>query len=246
MSRTLLGGDLFCGVGLVARGLQAVPGVQLIGWDIKATAKYPAPFRRGSVFAIPMETLLLLDFLWASPPCLRDTIMRHAPGAKGHEHPDLITPTRELLEEWSRRKQSAGEPGLWVIENVMAAELRNPVVLHGAPFGLNVKVDGVTYHLERKRKFETNWPLVAPYWGEPMPKPVVGVYGGHARVRSASAGGRGTADFVGHSHIAIMAEAFNLDADHGLTGAEISQGIPPVYAEFVMEQLRAAHFGIEL
>lgn len=252
MSRPiLLGADLFCGVGLVARGLlatQCAPGVQLVGFDIKVTTKYPAPFRQRDVLTMTAAELALFDFIWASPPCLRDTIMRHAPGAKGHEHPDLITPTRTLLEDWSDLKRQNGQPGLWVIENVMAADLRDPVVLHGAPFGLGVTVDNTRYHLERKRKFETNWPLCAPYWGDPMPKPVVGVYGGHARVRSAKAGGRGTADFVGHSHVDIMSEAFGLERprDEGLTGAEISQGIPPIYAEFVIDQLHAHHFGYEL
>jgi hypothetical protein len=80
--------------------------------------------------------------------------MKHAKGAKGDAHPDLITPTRALLRR-------AGKP--YVIENVMGAQLIDPVVLNGFMFDLGASTaDGTRFHLERQRKFEASFPLTAP------------------------------------------------------------------------------------
>jgi DNA (cytosine-5)-methyltransferase 1 len=51
----------------------------------------------------------------------------------------------------------------YVIENVEGAALVDPVVLCGSMFDLGATTkDGTRFHLERHRKFETNWPLRAP------------------------------------------------------------------------------------
>jgi DNA (cytosine-5)-methyltransferase 1 len=165
------------------------------------------------------------DAIWASPPCLRDTVMRHAPGAKGEAHPDLITPTRALLRH-------SGLP--YVLENVETAPLIDPVILCGSMFDLGVTVGGTRYQLRRHRKFEANWSIPAPkcrHCG-----PVIGVYGGHARCRAAKAGGRGTVDFAGvEDKTALMREAMGVTRQ--LTGAEVSQGVPPTYAFWIGRRL---------
>jgi DNA (cytosine-5)-methyltransferase 1 len=113
--------DLYCGAGGVACGLSQAGFTKVIGVDIK-----PQPRYCGSAF-VQMDALAYLrqtdlswaDFIWASPPCPRFSELRYAPGAKGDAHPDLITPTRELLER-------TGKP--WTIENVEGARayLRDP------------------------------------------------------------------------------------------------------------------------
>lgn len=217
--------DLYCGAGMVADGLIAA-GAEVIGVDIEDQPRYPGPFVRAD--ALEQEGLLRwADGVWASPPCLKDTVMKYAPGAKGDAHPDLITPTRALLRR-------CGKP--YVIENVATAPLLDPVVLNGFMFDLGVEVDGVRYHLQRRRKFETNWPLVAPSFQRR--RPVIGVYGGHARCRAASAGGRSTVDFAGVADkTALMRAAMGVE--RRLTGAEVSQGIPPAYSEYVGRALLA-------
>lgn len=218
--------DLFCGAGLVADGLLAA-GFDVCGVDLYPKRNYPGPFIQHDALTLDMRFVRSFDAIWASPPCLRDTAMRHAKHAK--KHPDLISPTRALLE-------ASGLP--YVIENVETAPLIDPVTLCGSMFDLGAEVDGRTYHLKRHRKFETNWPLRAPRPCEHR-KPVVTVLGGHARVRAASAGGRGTADFVGCSHRDVMGWSMGVLASRKITCTEISDGIPPAYAAYVGLRLRA-------
>lgn len=223
--------DLCCGAGLVHDGLVAA-GFDVTGVDVAPQRNYPGPFICADATTLDQRFIRSFDAAWASPPCLRDTVMKHAPGAKGDAHDDLITPIRAMLV-------ASGLP--FVIENVATAALIDPVILCGSMFDLGPTVDGRRFHLRRHRKFETNWPLIAPTTCLHL-APVVTVLGGHARVRSAKAGGRGTADFVGHSHRKIMGEAMGVDPDRRLTCEEISQGIPPLFAEFVAEAL-LAHLG---
>lgn len=216
--------DLFCGAGLVADGLHAA-GFDTVGVDIVRQPRYPGPFIRYDATALDDRFLSSFDAIWASPPCLRDTVMKNAPGAKGDAHPDLILPTRQMLVR-------SGKP--LVIENVSGAALIEPVILCGSHFGLGVVDGGVRHHLQRHRKFETNWSLPQPTCTHRTP--VIGVYGGHARRRAASAGGRTTADAWDNGHLAAMTAAMGLS--RVLTCAEISQGIPPAYSEFIGIHLR--------
>lgn len=228
--------DLYCGAGLVADGLIAA-GFEVVGVDTCRQPRYPGPFIEHDALTLDDRYLDSFPAIWASPPCLKETAMRSAPGAKGDDHPELIGPTQRMLDRWAARTG-----GLFVIENVEATErLRNPVTLCGSMFGLGVDDGGHRFHLERHRKFETNWP-----WCAPGPcrhqKPVVGIYGGHARNRSARFGGRGTAENWTKPHPTIMAEAMGvsrIDPRLALTGNEISQGIPPAYAEYVGRYLLA-------
>lgn len=224
--------DLFCGAGLVARGLIQA-GWEVVGVDREEQPRYPGPFVRHNALTLDRRFIESFDAIWASPECLKDTVLhgsarreQRSHGAAATEHPDLITPTRALLRK-------SGKP--YVIENVMGAALINPVVLCGSMFGLKAVDAGRAFHLERHRKFETNWPL--PERTCRHQKPVVGVYGAHARVRSASAGGRGTRDPWERGHQAIMAEAMGIEPGAGLTGNEISQGVPPAFARYVGRNL---------
>lgn len=223
--------DGFCGVGLVYEGLYAA-GWQPVGVDIEPMPEYPGPFLQADVLGLDDRFFAMFPALWFSPPCLKETELaasaRREQARAGHAptvHPDLITPTQRLVDR-------LGKP--YVIENVRNCKiLRNPVTLCGSMFGLGADYEGHRYHLERHRKFETNWPLEPPTPCAHQ-KPVVGVYGGHARVRAASAGGRGTSEPWSH-HVPVMHEAMGMERQVPLEA--LGQGIPPAYARYVGEQL---------
>lgn len=83
-------------------------------------------------------------FIHASPPCQRYSATQRI---QKNNHPDLIAPTREAMV-------ASGVPG--VIENVEDArsEMRDPVMLCGADFGI---------HTYRHRLFETiGWKMSEP------------------------------------------------------------------------------------
>jgi DNA (cytosine-5)-methyltransferase 1 len=213
--------DLYCGAGLVADGLIAA-GWTPVGVDIVDQPSYPGAFLKMDVLALDERFLRLFPAIWASPPCLRETSMAHAPNAKGDAHPELIGPTRDMIG-------GLGIP--YVIENVQNTKrLINPVTLCGSMFRLGAEDGGRRVYLERHRKFETNWPLHAPRPCDHQ-KPCVGVYGGHARIRAASAGGRGSKEPWTRPGVDIMHEAMGLE--RRLSCEEISQGIPPAYARYV-------------
>lgn len=223
--------DGFCGAGLVYDGLYAA-GWQPVGVDISPQPHYPGPFIQADVLSLDERFFRMFQALWFSPPCLKDTELhgsarreQAAHGKSETEHPDLITPTQRLVDR-------LGMP--YVIENVRNCKiLRNPVTLCGTMFGLGVSHGSQRYHLERHRKFETNWPLEPPLRCVHL-KPVVGVYGGHARVRAKSAGGRGTRE-PWSNHVDIMHEAMGMA--RRVTVDTLSQGIPPAYARYVGTQL---------
>jgi len=139
--------DLYCCQGGSSVGYDHA-GFRVVGVDIDPQPRYP--FQRIQDDALNVLRWLVTHPGWgmftavhASPPCQRYSDTQRIQDRK---HPDLIAETRELLEQ-------TGLP--YVIENVEGArsELRDPVMLCGAMFGLR------TY---RHRLFETNFPLEAP------------------------------------------------------------------------------------
>ncbi len=132
--------DLFCKAGGCTKGYQRA-GFYVVGVDIE-----PQPNYCGDEFfqADALEVLTDLAFvqsfaaIHASPPCQR-WATAGADRALADEHPDLLTPTRELLKQ-------IGLP--WIIENVPGAPMPTAFLLCGATFGLPVV---------RHRLFETSF-----------------------------------------------------------------------------------------
>jgi DNA (cytosine-5)-methyltransferase 1 len=205
--------DLFCGAGGASMGLHRA-GFEVVGVDIRPQPNYPFEFHRADALLYPLEGF---DFIWASPPCQGYSALRHAPGTRGA--PKLIGAVRERLRSI--------DYAYWTIENVEDAReyMREPILLCGSMFGLGAQ----SCQLQRHRLFESNFDVgVLPCRHDE--RPVIGVYGGHARKRSKSAGGRGTRDVWSGGHRAAASEALGID---WMTLGEMSEAIPPAYSEFI-------------
>ena len=211
--------DLFCKAGGATRGLQNA-GYHVTGVDIELQRNYVGDkFIQADAMTFPLKGY---DFIWASPPCQGYTEL-YAPGSNHASHPRLIVPM-------VRRLQQARTP--WALENVMGAydemsALGHPRMLCGSMFGLGVKHDGKFFQLRRHRLVLTNFQLTRPKCAHSGA--VVGVYGGHARCRAASQGGRKTRD--PWNHMKIASRAMEID---WMTLGELSEAIPPVYATYVV------------
>jgi DNA (cytosine-5)-methyltransferase 1 len=215
--------DLFCGAGGAAVGY-ARAGFEVVGVDLVAQPHYPFEFIQEPYEAALFDLMNnwpegTFDAIHASPPCQAYSVLRRAnPGA---EYPDLVAPTRELLE-------ATGLP--WVMENVPGAPLFSSIVLCGSMFDLGAG----ERQLRRHRLFETSFAILQPecrHQGE-----AVGVYGGAVgrytfengcKQRLGRRGGyQGTA--------VERKEAMGID---WMNGREINQAIPPAYTEFIGAQL---------
>src|SRR3990167_2619727 len=162
--------DLFCGAGGAAMGLHwAWPNAEPVGVDIKPQPRYPFTFVQADAVTYPLEGF---DFIWASPPCQAYSALK---GLTTTEYPMLVDAIRDRLE-------ASGKP--WIIENVVGANLRNPVQLCGSMFGLGVW---------RHRRFEMSHPpLMTPECRHdlcPEPVDVTGTGGPFSGVRKAPGGG---------------------------------------------------------
>jgi hypothetical protein len=218
--------DLYCGAGGAAVGYHRA-GFEVIGVDIAPQPNYPFEFRQLDALQ-KLEQILWLKridptggagqfaMIHASPPCQHyTTLARGTNLATRDKHPNLIPPTRELLDQ-------IGLP--YVLENVPPAPLRKDVVLCGLQFGLKVF---------RHRVFELDGckaePLAHPPhkghrvagWrhGEKFDGDMFAVYG--------DGGGKGSLeDWQRAMGIDWMTERL-----------ELAESIPPAYTEYIGRQL---------
>jgi DNA (cytosine-5)-methyltransferase 1 len=224
--------DLFCGVGGCAVGYHRA-GFEVVGVDIVRQPNYPFEFIATDAVTLLQRlvdggwvgrpggdqySLSHFDAIHASPPCKRWTVARRVAASREdplfEPHPDLLTPSRELLE-------ATGLP--YVIENVPGAPLKDPVTICGSAFSLRVR---------RHRLFESNFPLEGIECRHAEQGSPVGVYGnGGAWTRTAPGGGG--------VKVAGAEAAAALGIDWTTHQPELSQAIPPAYTEHIGRQMIA-------
>lgn len=214
--------DLCCKAGGASMGYHRA-GFRVVGVDWKRQPRYPFPFIQADMMDLTPEDFEGAAAVAASPPCQGYTEIRHAPGTVGA--PRLIGPVERLLV-------ATDLP--YIIENVAGAaeDMPGALTLCGSMFGLGAQ----GCQLQRHRLFLSNIPLEAPRACRHR-APAIGVYGGHARLRSAKHGGRGTRDVWAGGHKAAAARAMGID---WMTLGELSEAIPPAYTRH-LGQILLAH-----
>jgi DNA (cytosine-5)-methyltransferase 1 len=186
-------------------------GFDVTGVDIEPQPNYPFKFVQIDVFDLLIVDLRLVDFIWASPPCQAFTAYKRRPDHV-YEAQNLIPATRKML-------QGLKKP--YVIENIPGAraELRDPIQLCGSSFGLDVR---------RHRLFECSFPIEAPpcdhSWQTPRFPPATN----RTNLRSTVEVG------VWRIPLEVQQKAMGID---WMTRKELSQAIPPAYAEYIAERV---------
>ena len=182
-------------------------GMDVTGIDLHPQPKYPFTFVQADALEYLAAHGHEFDFIHASPPCQKWSTITKCGG--NNDHPDLIDPVRELL-------QRSGKP--WVIENVPGAPLRNPVMLCGTMFGLNVI---------RHRNFETSHPVRQPAKCSHVKRVVK-----HGRRPNRA---MHYAAVTGHfSDVEFAQQSMGIK---WLGQKELAQAIPPAYTRYLAEAM---------
>lgn len=207
--------DLFCKAGGASRGYMDA-GFLVVGVDIEPQPRYCGhAFYQADALSFVRNFGHLFDVIAASPPCQRYSRTRKILEGKGiaNRYADLLEDTRSAL-------RATGRP--FVIENVTAAPLLDPVVLCGTMFGLRVY---------RHRGFESDVALTAPPAHEPHT-----VSTGSHRGYSTIANGGGFIT-VGGNNFRRVEGAAAMAIDWPMTRRELAEAIPPAYTRWIGEQL---------
>lgn len=203
--------DLFCGGGGAGMGYSRA-GFTVTGVDINPQGNYPFEFIQADCLSLDPAFLRQFDAIHASPPCQAYTRKAADWGRKRThwiEHPDLVAPTRDML-------QASGLP--YVIENVVGAPVRADMMLCGTMFGLRII---------KHRVFELSWPaayIVPPCDHSDVYNPWQGKGRSADKLRAAQ----------GIDWLPISGGA---SRKNGYTG-DLFNAIPPAYTEFVGTHLR--------
>lgn len=199
-------------------------GFDVVGFDLNPQSNYPFEFIQADALEILRSLVTLgawfrgrrVEVIHTSPPCQASTALTKGTN-KGREYPQLIPPTRELL-------QKLDVPS--VIENVQGAAVRRDVTLCGEMFGLAVI---------RHRYFEIHNATVERPVHKPHRGRVAGYrhgqwYDGPYFAVYGEGGGKGT--------VAQWQTAMGIDWTD--VRKEIAEAIPPAYAEYIGTQLLAS------
>ena len=214
--------DLFCKAGGASVGYHRA-GFEVIGVDIAPQPNYPYRFIQADAIDLLTSWVggghwfheLPTVAAWHASPPCQRYSSMTRVRGNPADHPDLVSPTRALL-------MATGLP--YAIENVEGAPLQDAITLCGSMFGLGVR---------RHRQFEVHDVdlLVAPCDHSRRAVPVYG-----------NAGGSSRRDGIKFPTTAERMAAMGID---WMTGAELSQAIPPAYTEFIGRRLMAAIGGHE-
>lgn len=184
-------------------------------------ARYPFDSHQGDAIEYVTEHGHKFDAIAASPPCQAYSVTKHT---HSNEHPQLIDPTRAALI-------ATGLP--YVIENVVGAPLRDPLMLCGSEFNLTTTDDdGTPLRMERHRLFESNvWLMGNGGCRHDTRVQVAGAYGGgsvdRGHAKNVRRGGYTPA-------ASVRGRLLGID---WMTLGGMSQSIPPAYTEHIGRQL---------
>lgn len=218
--------DLCCGGGGAAEGYIRA-GATVVGVDISDHASsYPGEFHQGDARDVMRwASLVQPDFIHASPPCQGYTTMSNRWRGTGSIADSRIPE----IAVYRTALMAAGVP--FVIENVTGARkaMFSPTVLTGEMFGLGV---------HRPRLFETSgWTLPPPQRPWPARVPIVGVYGQHDGRRLYTRKDGTVLRAARSSEEARSAMGILTSC---LEDKEVSESIPPAYAEYVLTAFLAS------
>lgn len=181
-------------------------GFEVLGVDIRRQPRYPFAFVQADALDPPVD-LTTFDLIWASPPCQAYTAAGFQERARGTVYPDLIEPVRKML---------TGHP-MTVIENVPLSPVRKDLILDGWMFP--------QLRVIRERWFELSWFMLS----SPKSRPRGLLHRGYMSV--AGNGTQGWCYKLGYKYrTADLRRAMGID---WMSRAELSQAIPPPYAEFI-------------
>lgn len=198
-------------------------GFDVVGVDLEPQPSYPFLFFQDDALEFLSAYADEFDAFAASPPCRDHTVLVGSGiGLDG---------TGWLLEATRKAFEAIGKP--WVIENVAGAKMPGSVTLCGSMFGLGAG----GYVLQRHRQFLFGGWDGIPQWPceHPIGVPVVGIYGGKVRNRRETGAAKSRVGVT--LPLDIGQEAMGID---WMTRQEMSQAIPPAYAEFIGHHLMAA------
>ena len=200
--------DLFCGAGGASMGLHRA-GYDVTGVDIEPRPSYPFCFIQSDALTFPIDGF---DLIWASPPCQAFCAYGRRAG-KVAPRPNLIPAIRDRLI-------ASNTP--YIIENVEGARphLRSPSLLCGSMFGLDVR---------RHRLFETSFAVAAP------PCNHAAQQGSYPQATNRMNRRKTVEVGVYRIPISVQRAAMGID---WMSLTELSQAIPPAYAEFLASQCR--------
>lgn len=180
-------------------------GFDVIGCDVRKQPRYPFPFVQADALKPPFD-LAAFDLVWASPPCQAFSLARNMKTTR--PHPNHIPATRALL---------AAARCLTVIENVPRSPLR-----------VDLKLDGWMFselRVIRERWFELNFMVFGPEVTRPRNLLMNGYI---------SVVGMGTPLYMVKRGIRYLVgdcrRALGID---WMSRQELSQSVPPAYAEFI-------------
>lgn len=200
--------DLFSGAGGAAVGYHRA-GFEVVGIDNCPMPRYPFEFHQADALEFVQAYGKDFDVIHASPPCQAYTSLR---ALTGKQYPDLVATTRAALIKSERP---------YIIENVPGAPLDHYITLCGVMFDLRVY---------RHRRFEVS----AFLWQPEHPRhvtPANSSKGQRQRKAHYEAGGFVT---VTGNVGSYCGPGMGID---WMTGAELSQAIPPAYTKYIGEQL---------
>ena len=200
--------DLFCGAGGAAKGYQDA-GFSVVGVDNAPQPRYIGDdFVQADAFEFLANNWWKFDAIHASPPCQRYSLMTRCRPGVAADHPDHVARLAAWLDYYAKP---------YVIENVVGAPLRDPVMLCGAMFG---------YDLYRHRLFATNFRVKQP------PHPF------HHRSAVHPDNWKPGLVMSVVGNCAPIAHARKIMAIDWMAREELAEAVPPFYTAYIGDFLR--------